>query len=700
MSKKVKISAVVLIVISLLASVNLFTLAAEIPYESYTYWDTSNERKSVGNRPMYETKKVIFSADIGVDDYDKINDVCTDVNGNIYILDNQSRITVIDKNYTLIREITEIESEQKNYSFAGARSLYVDTDSSIYICDTENQRVIHCDQSGKLSDLILLPDSHLIPDDFTYSPLKVIVDKYGYIYVLSDGSYYGALMYDQDKNFLGFYGANKVKGGILSSLQLIQRRMFSNSAKQSASSRKLPYCFVDIDIDSDGYLYTVTGYTENYDRVAQVKKLSPGSGANILESENVNFVDTKINKTYKLDGSLNQNLQGLAVDKDDFIYALDVTFGKVFMYDSDCNIVTVFGGGMGNGNQKGTFMTASAIALNGEDILVSDSQNNSVTVFGINDYGKEVKRLLKLTKQGNYTEAKTGWTEVLAQDNNLQLAYSGLAKVYFSEKNYSGAQEMAKKGYDKETYALAFEFTRKQFFSDHFAVIAVITLLFIVLLTTSILIIKKKQIKIIRNGNIHTMLSTLAHPALTFEDIKDKGTGSVGISVGILIVYYLATVSQSLFSGFLYSNYDPAKFNSLLVLLRSIGAVVLWVISNWLVCSLLGGRGKLREIVIVTSYSLMPIIISKIISTVFSNILLPSETVFISIISTVATIYAALLLIIGMLKIHDFSMSRFIGTTVLSVAGMAAIVFLVIMIMILIQQLCGFVATVFLELQM
>ena len=128
--------------------------------------------------------------------------------------------------------------------------------------------------------------------------------------------------------------------------------------------------------------------------------------------------------------------------------------------------------------------------------------------------------------------------------------------------------------------------------------------------------------------------------------------------------------------------------------------MVLWVISNWLVCSLLGGRGKLREIVIVTSYSLMPIIISKIISTVFSNILLPSETVFISIISAVATIYAALLLIIGMLKIHDFSMSRFIGTTVLSVAGMAAIVFLVIMIMILIQQLCGFVATVFLELQM
>lgn len=700
MNKKVKVLAVILVVISLLVSGNSFVFAAEVPYESYTYWSIPSGQKSVGNKPMYETKTVISSTDIGVENFDKINDVCTDANGNIYILDSQSRITIIDKNYTLIREISEITSQEMQYAFVGARSLYVDSDNSIYICDTENQRVIHCNNFGELLDLILLPDSNLIPDDFSYSPLKVIVDKYGYIYVLSDGSYYGALMYDQDKNFLGFYGANTVKGGILSSLQLIKRRIFSNSAKQSASSRKLPYCFVDIDMDSEGYLYTVTGYTENYDRVAQIKKLSPGSGANILGSEDVNFVDTKINTTYKVTGALNQNLQGIAVDDDNFIYALDAAFGKIFMYDLDCNIVTVFGGGMGNGNQEGTFMTASAITLNGEDILVSDSQNNTVTIFQINDYGREVKELLKLTKEGNYSEAKAGWIKVIEQDNNMQLAYSGLAKAYFSEKNYSEAQKIAKIGYDRETYALAFEFTRKQFVSDHFSIIAVIVLLVIALMVAFSLFVKKKHIKIIKNKEIHTLFSTLTHPALTFENVKDKGMGSLKIGGVILIIYYLATVSQSLFSGFLYSNYDPEEFNSLLVLLRSIGLVVLWIISNWLVCSLLGGRGKLREIFIVTTYSLIPIIISNILSTVLSNVLLPDETVFLSAISFVAAMYSALLLIIGMLKIHDFTMSRFIGTTVLSIAGMAAIVFLAIMIMILIQQFGGFVATIFLELQM
>ena len=45
-------------------------------------------------------------------------------------------------------------------------------------------------------------------------------------------------------------------------------------------------------------------------------------------------------------------------------------------------------------------------------------------------------------------------------------------------------------------------------------------------------------------------------------------------------------------------------------------------------------------------------------------------------------------------KIHDFSMPRLIGTSVLSLAGVAAIVFLAITIVILVQQFGGFIVTV------
>ena len=54
-------------------------------------------------------------------------------------------------------------------------------------------------------------------------------------------------------------------------------------------------------------------------------------------------------------------------------------------------------------------------------------------------------------------------------------------------------------------------------------------------------------------------------------------------------------------------------------------------------------------------------------------------------------------MITGLLKIHDFSMARLVGTSVLSAAGVAAIVFLAITIVILVQQFGGFIATVITE---
>ena len=113
-----------------------------------------------------------------------------------------------------------------------------------------------------------------------------------------------------------------------------------------------------------------------------------------------------------------------------------------------------------------------------------------------------------------------------------------------------------------------------------------------------------------------------------------------------------------------------------------------------MICTLMQGKGKVKEILVVTCYSLWPLILEKVVYIVFSNVLLPSEGSFLGIFNTIAIAYFALLMIMGLLKIHDFSFGRFIGTTALSVLAMAAIVFLGIMMIILIQQLYGFVVTI------
>ena len=176
--------------------------------------------------------------------------------------------------------------------------------------------------------------------------------------------------------------------------------------------------------------------------------------------------------------------------------------------------------------------------------------------------------------------------------------------------------------------------------------------------------------------------------------------GSVGLSIVVMLVFYVITIAETLLGGFLFTNYDPGTFNAFWVFVRTVGLVVLWVAANWLVCTLLQGKGRFNEILIVTSYSLIPIILTRIVWIILSNVLLETEASFLSIITMVGILWAGLMLVIGMVRIHDFGMGRFIGTTLLTVFGMAAIIFLAILVGILFQQLGGFVSTIFVELIM
>ena len=118
---------------------------------------------------------------------------------------------------------------------------------------------------------------------------------------------------------------------------------------------------------------------------------------------------------------------------------------------------------------------------------------------------------------------------------------------------------------------------------------------------------------------------------------------------------------QTLKGGFLFTIYDPESFNSLWLFVKTAGLVVLWIVANWMVCTLLSGKGRFKEIAIVTCYSLLPLIIEKFIRLVLTNVLLPTEASFLNILDAIAMLYFLFIIIIGLIKIHDFSMGRLVG---------------------------------------
>lgn len=683
----------VILAICLLAG-TMTSVSAAVPVDSYTYWTgVTTNGKAVYTKSMYEVEKLIDPADLGIERLEEINAMCKDNDDNIYILEKTSRIVVLDKQYNLVTEIGLING---SISYDNAKGIYY-SDGVLYVCNTEGGNIYMINQAGELLDTITVPESSLIPDDFTFKPTKITRDSNGYMYVVSDGGYYGALLYSPERTFLGFYGANIVNATVSSVLTNISNRLFPNVEKHENSTKKIPYSFVDITVDNEDFIYTSNGFTDTTAaaRRIMIRRLSPGTGENILKKSDY-FGDVRL---FGTDDMHKQDFCDIEVDDQGYIYALDSRYGKVFIYDSLGRTVSVFGGGMRAGDQQGTFMEACAMVLknNGEHVLIADKRTGFITVFNLNDYGKMVKELNYLTIEGDYDLVKDGWEQVLAQDANSQLAYSGLANAYLEEENYDQALYYAKLGYDKATYAVAFEYVRKDFISDNFTIIFILLVVLVIGAIAFMFITNKKKVTFIKNPSLNLMFSTALHPSNSFTDIKEKKLGSLPLCLLLMVLYYVVTVMETIAGGFMFTNYDPASFNSILVFVRSVGLVMLWIVANWMVSTLLGGKGKMKEIVIVTCYSLQPLILAGIIHIVLSNVLLPVEASFLGILSTLAIIYFAIMLVNGMLKIHDYTMGKFVWTTVLTLFGMAIIVFLLIMLIILIQQFGAFVATLITE---
>lgn len=685
--------------------ISVFAQSSSVPYQSFTHYELSDgKKKTVYMRDMFVPVAEVTSRSLGLDEaFENISDIDCDKSGNVYILTSDGQIIVFDTEYRFVRKISVCD-DSGELDISGACGINAKNEGKLIISDTQNSRVLICGDDGRITNSVEMPDSDLIPDDFTFSPVKAEIDSKGYIYVLCEGAYFGAFLFEPNGEFNGFYGANSTNKSPLTTIAFLWDKLTGNDVKRSKTIRTLPFQFVDFAIDDKDFVYTCTGKTTEGGSTGQLRVLSPG-GSNILYRDNWNgnrisaasFNFGEKDSFKRNNNYIEQNFIGIATDSDGFIYLLDETYGLIYVYDSSCNLLTAFGGGRGFGKETGVFQKPVAITAFEDRVFVADSMKNTVTVFERNKYGKLVLKAQKLTLNGDYAEAEPLWQEVIGLDSNSRVALRGLAKAAYIKGEYRTALNLAESGYDAITYSQALKKLQHSFLSDNFLWMVLGIIVILALSVAGIVIKLKRKSVVIQNEKLRILLVGPFHPFDCYNALKLKKLTSIPLAIGTLVAFYISSVMAVTLSNFRYTTFDPSSYNSLYQLAQTVGLVLVWSLVNWAFCILQEGKGFFREVFTVSCYATLPLTLYNLLAAGLSHLMSSPDSMLLQLLHTVALIFAGIVLTIGLMIVHEFSLSKFLFTSFVSICGIILIVFIVFMFGVLLSEFAGFIVGLFFE---
>lgn len=149
-------------------------------------------------------------------------------------------------------------------------------------------------------------------------------------------------------------------------------------------------------------------------------------------------------------------------------------------------------------------------------------------------------------------------------------------------------------------------------------------------------------------------------------------------------------------TGFLFKELN-SQFRLVEVLSIAFLPVILWCICNWAVSTLMDGDGKPSAIVMSTAYALTPYIIFKFITVLLSNVLTLDQSMVITVLMMFGTVWCAILLLVSVIQVHNYTLGRSVGVIFLIIAAMAIVVFLAIMMLNLVDQMRFFLLNLYQE---
>jgi hypothetical protein len=187
------------------------------------------------------------------------------------------------------------------------------------------------------------------------------------------------------------------------------------------------------------------------------------------------------------------------------------------------------------------------------------------------------------------------------------------------------------------------------------------------------------------------------HPLDGFWDLTNEKRGSLGAANIIVAASVIIEVLRLTLTSFQFVKINMENFNAIIVFLRILLPVFLWTVANWSLTTLMNGRGRMTDIYMAVAYALVPSVIINIIMIVLSQVITFEEGALYWFLSGLSITWTGLLILAGMMMVHDYSIGKTILSSFLTVIGMGIIVFIFVIFFSLVSDAISYFVSLYKE---
>lgn len=665
-----KFSKLLLITCLICACLSPVFIQAATPYKTYTLDGYGYVTETQTAYTPYETLEKI-----GEEAFVSPVDLCISDDGLMYIADSGlKRIIVADREGNFIKYIGEGILNQPT-------GVYVTANNQIYVADKAAKLVYLFSYEGEVIETYGRPSSPIYGDGLDFKPMKLVANESGTLYIICEGNTNGIVQISpvDGGTFLGYFGTNFTN---LSAMAILQRMILSDAQRAKLLSN-IPSTPTNLAIDEKGLIYTVT----QGDGDSSLKKLNI-AGNNLIEPD-----------------AYDEQCAAVTTGNFKNIYVASSN-GYVYEYNSEGDLLFVFGGRDDGRQRVGLCSKVEAIAVDSEDkIYLLDSDKKQVNIYEPTEFTNLLHQALELFAAGRYEKSMEPLTQVLEMNTLFDYANMAMGRAYLQIEDYSNALKYARLSKDFGGYSDAFWEIRNIWLKNNLVAALFVILALFILVKVLKLLQKKKGIfdpinKKFAGLGEKTLVKQLRystyfikHPMDGCYGVRRENKASYACSMIIIALFIFISIIYKYYCGFLFKTVREGRYD----LVQDIGSVLLvffaLTICNYLVVTIKEGEGSFKQLVSAYAYCLTPYILLMPFIIIVSNLITYNEYFIIQFATLCIYAWVIILVFLAIKEVNNYSVKETFVSIVLTLFTLLIAVLIIFIVYVLCSQAVDFVTT-------